>query len=119
MLGSLVAKSSLLSREIESQGQEAEISSIKDRVQLSTGREGWAIHTDGSIRYRGRVMVPQLTDLKEKILREFYCSRFIVHPGGKKMYRDLRCQYYWRGMKQHVGDFVRQCLTCQQVKVEH
>ena len=22
-------------------------------------------------------------------------------------------------MKRHVGDFVRRCLTCQQVKVEH
>ena len=35
------------------------------------------------------------------------------------MYRDLRLQYYWSGMKKHVGDFVRWCLPCQQVKVEH
>ena len=35
------------------------------------------------------------------------------------MYRDLRRQYYWRGMKRHVRDFVRRCLTCQQVKAEH
>ena len=35
-------------------------------------------------------MVPQLIDLREKILREFQCSRFAVHPGGTKMYRDLR-----------------------------
>ena len=47
--------------------------------------------TDGSLRYRGRVVVPQLTDLREEILREFHCSRFAVHPGGTKMYQDLRC----------------------------
>ena len=35
------------------------------------------------------------------------------------MYQDLCRQYYWSGMKRHVGDFVRRCLTCQQVKVEH
>ena len=35
------------------------------------------------------------------------------------MYRDLRGQYYWSGMKRHVADFVRRCLTCQLVKVEH
>ena len=64
-------------------------------------------------------MVPQLTDLREEILREFHCSRFAVHPGGTKMYQDLRCQYYWSGIKRHVGDFVRRCLTCQQVKAEH
>ena len=104
---------------IESQGQDAEIVFIKDWVQSSTGDEGWTIHADGSLRYRGRVVVPQLTDLRDKILKEFHCSRFVVHPGGTKMYQDLRRQYYWSGMKRHVGDFVRRCLTCQQVKPEH
>ena len=76
-------------------------------VQLGTGDEGWTVHADGSLRYRGRVAVPQLTDLREEILREFHCSRFFVHPGGTKMYQDLRCQYYWSGMKRHVRDFIR------------
>ena len=93
--------------------------SIRDRVQLSTTNEGWAIHIDGSLRYKGWVVVPQSTDLREEILREFHCSRFAVHPGGTKMYCDLRRQYYLSGMKRHVRDFVRRCLTCQQVKDEH
>ena len=118
-LGSLVATPSLLSRVIESQWQDAEIVSIRDRVQLGTGDEGWTVHVDGSLRYRGQVVVPQLADLREEILREFHCSRFFVHPSGMKMYQDLRRQYYWSGMKRHVGDFVRRCLTCQQVKAEH
>ena len=92
---------------VESQGQDVEIASIRDRVQSSTGDEGWAIHIDGSLRYRGQVVVPQLTDLREEILREFHCSRFTVHPGSTKMYRDLRLQDYWNGMKRHVGDFVQ------------
>ena len=97
MLGSLVATPSLLSRVIESQGQDAEILSIRDGVMSGAGDEGWAIHTDGSLRYkgyRGQVVVPQRTDLREEILREFHCSRFAVHPGGTKRYRDLRRQYY-------------------------
>ena len=49
-------------------------------------------------------MVPQLIDLREEILRDLHCSRFTMHPGGTKMYHDLRRQYYWRGMKRHVGD---------------
>ena len=63
-------------------------------------------------------MVPWLADLREEILKEFYCSHFTVHPGGKKMYHDLHRQNYWSRMKQ-LEDFVRRCLTCQQVKVEH
>ena len=64
-------------------------------------------------------MVPQLIDLREEILKEFHYSRFAVHPSGTKMYRDLRRQYYRSGMKKHVANFIRRCLTCQQVKAEH
>ena len=73
-LGSLVATPSLLSRVIESQGQDAEVVSIRDRVQSGAGDESWTIYADGSLRYRGRVVVPQFTDFREKILREFHCS---------------------------------------------
>ena len=119
ILGSLVATLSLLSIVIESQWKDADIVSIRDRVQSGTSDEGWTVHSDGSLRYRGRLVVPHSIDLRGEILREFHCSRFAVHPGGTKMYQDLRHQYYWSGMKRHVGEFVRRCLTCQQVKAEH
>ena len=57
-LGSLVATPSLLSRVIESHGQDAEIVSIRDWIQSGTSDEGWNVHVDGSLRYRGRVVVP-------------------------------------------------------------
>ena len=43
-LGNLVAMSSLLGRVIESQGQDAELVFIRDRVQSGMGDEGWTIH---------------------------------------------------------------------------
>ena len=89
-----MATSSLLSRVIESLWQDTEIVSIRDRVQSGTGDESWTVHTDGSLRYRGQVVVPQLTDFREEILKEFHCSRFAVHQDGTKMYQDLRRQYY-------------------------
>ena len=91
ILGSLVATPSLLSRVIESQRQDTKIVVIKDRVQTGSGDEGWVVHTDGSLWYRGQVMLPQLVDLREEILMKFHCSHFAVHPSGTKMYRDLRC----------------------------
>ena len=91
-LGSLVATSSLLSRVIESQAQDTEILSIRDWVQSGIGDEGWAIHTDGSLRYRRRVVVPQLTDLREDQgvpLLSIYCA-----SRRHKMCCDFRRQYY-------------------------
>ena len=32
--------------------------SIRDRVQSGTGDEGLTIHTNGSLRYTGQVVVP-------------------------------------------------------------
>ena len=107
VLGSLVATPSIMSRVIESQGQDVAIMSIRDLVQAGTGDEGWAIHTNGSLRYRGRIVVPQLAKLREEILREFHCSHFAMYPGGTNMYHDLRRRYYWSWMKRHIGDFVR------------
>ena len=49
---------------------------------------------DGSLRYRGRVVVPQSADMREEILKEFHYSHFSMHPGGTKMYHDLRLRYY-------------------------
>ena len=53
-----MATPSLLRRVIESQGQDIKILSIKDRVRSDTCDEGWVMHTYGSLRYRGRVVVP-------------------------------------------------------------
>ena len=94
MLGSLVATPSLLNKVIESQGQDVELVSIRDKVKSGTGDDGWPIYTEGSLRYKEQVAVPQLTDLREEILREFHCSWFVVHPGGMKVYHDLRRRYY-------------------------
>ena len=93
-LGHLATMHSLLSRVIESQGPDVEIMFIRDREQASTGAEGWTIHTDGSLRNRGRIVVTQLAKLRKEILWEFHYSSFAVHPSGTKMYHDLRRQYY-------------------------
>ncbi|GKC91356.1 retrotransposon protein, putative, ty3-gypsy subclass, partial [Tanacetum coccineum] len=35
------------------------------------------------------------------------------------MYRDLKQNFWWNGMKHDVARFVAKCLTCQQVKIKH
>ena len=35
------------------------------------------------------------------------------------MYRDLKRNFWWLGMKRGVVDYVARCATCQLVKVEH
>jgi hypothetical protein len=65
------------------------------------------------------VCVPKSGGLRKKIMNEAHHSLYIVHPGGTKMYRDMKGSYWWNNMKQDIARFVEQCSTFQQVKVEH
>ena len=66
-----------------------------------------------------RLCVPDVDDLRKKLLEEAHHSAYSVHPGSIKMYYTLKDTYWWNGMKKDVAEFVSKCLTCQQVKLEH
>ena len=72
----------------------------------------------GYLRRDGRLCVPRVEDLMRAVLEEAHHSRMTIHPGGDKMYRDMRRVFYWSGMKKSVAEFVSKCLMCQRVKAE-
>ena len=74
---------------------------------------------DGVLRYQGRLCVPDVGELRQHILAEDHNSRYSIHLGATKMYRDMREVYWWNIMKRDIADFVSKCPNCQQVKVEH
>ncbi|XP_070017341.1 uncharacterized protein [Nicotiana sylvestris] len=72
---------------------------------------------DGTLRYQGRLCVPDIYCLRERIMVEAHTSKYSVHPGSTKMYHDLKEVYWWNNMKKEVADFLEKCPNCQQVKV--
>jgi hypothetical protein len=74
---------------------------------------------EGVLWYKGRICVPNVKELKAKILREAHESAYSIHPGGNKMYHDLKATYWWYGMITDVAEYVTLCDTCQRVKAEH
>ena len=73
----------------------------------------------GSLYFQNRLCVPDDKELKQKLLFKAHNTVFTMHPGGNKMYQDLKQFYWWKGMKRDVTEYVSKCLTCQQVKAEH
>ncbi|KAJ9541992.1 hypothetical protein OSB04_028498 [Centaurea solstitialis] len=55
----------------------------------------------------------------QTLMDEAHKSKFSIHPGATKMYRDLKTDYWWSGMKRDVARYVEKCLTCLRVKAEH
>ncbi|XP_074301567.1 uncharacterized protein LOC141632968 [Silene latifolia] len=79
----------------------------------------YMIRRDGSLRFGQRWCVPANEELKKKILTEAHATPYSVHPGGDKLYKDLKKTFWWPNMKKEVAEFVSRCLTCQRVKGEH
>jgi hypothetical protein len=57
--------------------------------------------------------VPNVKELKDKILREAHESAYSIQSGGNKMYHDLKATYWWYGKKRDVAEYVALCDTCQ------
>jgi hypothetical protein len=66
---------------------------------------------EGVLRYKGRICVPHVKELKDKILREAHESAYPIHPRGNEMYHDLKATYWWYGMKRDVAEYVALCNT--------
>ncbi|KAJ9544482.1 hypothetical protein OSB04_024189 [Centaurea solstitialis] len=77
------------------------------------------LKTDGVRYFKGRVWVPKTGNLRGLILKEAHESRYSIHPGADKMYKDLKEYYWWPGMKKDVASYVGRCLTCSKVKAEN
>ena len=79
----------------------------------------FSVEKAGNLFFQNRLCMPDDKELKKKLLFEDHNTVFTMHPEGNKMYQDLKQHYWWKGMKQDVTKYMSECLTCQQVKIEH
>ena len=47
----------------------------------------------GILRFKRRIFVPNIGELRKETLEEAYYSTYAMHPGSMKMYRNLK-EYY-------------------------
>jgi hypothetical protein len=110
--------SSLLQEIRRGQLEDEKVQEIKRNIKEEKSH-GFLKDDEGVLWYKGIIYVPNVKELKEKILHEAHESTYSIHPGGNKMYHDLKTTYWWYGMKRDVAEYVTLCDTCQRVKAEH
>jgi hypothetical protein len=79
----------------------------------------FSIDQEGVLWYNGRLCVPNIEELKQLILKEAHDTPYSIHPGGTKMYQDLKEQFWWHGMKREIAFYIARCDVCQHGKAEH
>ena len=65
---------------------------LQEIVQLvSTGdKTDYTIDESGGLLYKSILCVPNVMDLRKKILYKGHNTVFTMHPGGNKMYQDMK-----------------------------
>jgi hypothetical protein len=121
-IGHIQVTPTLIQRVAQAQREDVEFKDILYKIfngKLDEKTEEYTFGSDGCLRYQGRIVVPQVPELRKSIMDEAHRSRYSIHPGGTKMYLGMRKMYKWDGMKKDVARYVARCDTCQLVKAEH
>ena len=82
------ARSSLVDLIWTMQYDDPRLCSIRDLVLSGEAKEA-RLDMDGILRVGSRLCVPKVGDVVRLILEEAHCSRYSIHPGVTKMYRNL------------------------------
>jgi hypothetical protein len=104
--------SSLLQEIQRGELEDKKVQEIKRNIKKEKS-SSFSEYDEGVLWYKGRIWVPNVKELKDKILHEAHESAYSIHRRGNKMYHDLRATYWWYGMKRDVAEYVSLCNTCQ------
>jgi hypothetical protein len=76
--------SSLLQEIQRGQLEGEKVQEIKRNIKEEKS-PGFSEDDEGVLWYKGRICVPKVKELKDKILHEAHESAYSIHPGGNKM----------------------------------
>ena len=63
-------------------------------------KSNFSVKEVGTFYFQNRLCAPDDKELKKKFLFEAHNTVFTMHPGGNKVYQDLKQHYWWKRMKE-------------------
>jgi hypothetical protein len=77
-----------------------------DKLDLS-------IDNKGLLRFKNRLYIPDLVELKVIVLDKVHKKFYSGHPGYQKTITALRKLFYWPNMKGEAVEYLARCQDCQ------
>ncbi|GJY52034.1 putative reverse transcriptase domain-containing protein [Tanacetum coccineum] len=81
---------------------------MSKRENLRGMDKSFEIRPDGTRCIKNRSWLPLFGGLKDLIMYESHKSKYSIHPGSDKMYRDLKKLYWWLNMKAIIAEYDQQ-----------
>ena len=72
----------------------------------------WSIRSDGLLLLDNRIYVPNHSDLRLQVLRNFHDHPLSGHFGQNRTLEAVRRQYTWPNVRTFVRDYVNECRIC-------
>ncbi|XP_028065628.1 uncharacterized protein LOC114268628 [Camellia sinensis] len=117
VLATISAQPAIVEEVKEKQLQDEFLKKIVDEID-SKPRPRF-VFEDNVLKFQGRLCVSDCFELRKRIMTKAHNFEFAMYLGNIKMYKDLKQNFWWTGMKKSIADFVAKCLHCQLVKAEH
>lgn len=76
----------------------------------------WTL-SDGILKNRGRLVVPDDSHLRTRLIQEAHDQKATAHPGIDKTRQLVLSRYYWPTARNDIKRFVRNCHTCRRAHV--
>lgn len=74
---------------------------------------------DGILFYKQKIMLGQSPRIKAQVLQFVHSDPMAGHFGYDKTLQRARRDFYWKGMRNEIKKFIRECEVCQQNKHEN
>lgn len=71
---------------------------------------------DGLLYMQGRIVIPEVDDIKLDILDYYHQSRYFGHPGQKALFAVVSRVFYWGTLRRDCAKYVKGCFTCARTK---
>jgi len=88
---------------------------LRNLAITSPDHQGYTLDK-GIIWFQGKVWIGSNSALQTKLIAVCHSSALGGHSGVAATYHRLKRHFAWKGMKNDVDNFIKQCNTCQQAK---
>ncbi|XP_055836406.1 uncharacterized protein LOC129905043 [Solanum dulcamara] len=88
------------------QFEDVNLNEIRENVLMGKAQDS-SLDAGGVLNFRERICVLQVDGIIQKVLSESHGSRYSIQPGVTKIYQDLKCLYWWPGMKKDIAELTK------------